>query len=169
MSKGIELLRAARILKSNGTDGEILASFRAIAPEDIDVQGPVFICRDGLPVPFFIEQITLRGKDRALIHFTGVDSLEDAEELSGADICVNASDYEPEEEDDLSALTGWTLFDQDGKKVGLITDYEDIPGNPCLYADTENGQVMIPLHEDFILSADSEKRELVMQIPEGLL
>ena len=33
----------------------------------------------------------------------------------------------------------------EGKAVGEITDYEDIPGNTCLYVETKDGQVMIPL------------------------
>jgi ribosomal 30S subunit maturation factor RimM len=35
--------------------------------------------------------------------------------------------------------------------------------------ETENGAVMIPLHEDLILSVDPENLEIIMQIPAGLL
>jgi ribosomal 30S subunit maturation factor RimM len=35
--------------------------------------------------------------------------------------------------------------------------------------ETKKGAAMIPLHEDLILSVDPENRELIMQIPEGLL
>lgn len=31
-----ELLRVARVLKSNGTEGEILIGFREISPEDLN-------------------------------------------------------------------------------------------------------------------------------------
>lgn len=54
MSEDVDLIQVARILKSNGTDGELLISFRDIAPEDIDTQEPVFIYCDGLPVPFLL-------------------------------------------------------------------------------------------------------------------
>ena len=66
--------------------------------------------------------------------------------------------------------TGWTLLHADGRKAGTVTDYEDIPGNPCIYVDTENGQeVLVPLHEDLILSVDPERRELTMDLPDGLI
>ena len=55
------MLRVAQVLKSNGTDGELLISFLDIAPEDIDLQEPVFIEFDGLPVPFYFESFTPRG------------------------------------------------------------------------------------------------------------
>lgn len=170
MSGAMDMLKVARILKANGTEGEVLMSFRDILPEDIDTQGPVFILMDGLPVPFFIESFALRGRDKALVVLTGVRNLEDAGELVGRDVFVDASEYEDvEAEEDYSALVGWTLFDADGAKAGVISGYEDIPGNPCIYVDTESGQHMIPLHEDLILSADDSRREISMIIPEGLL
>ena len=51
------MLQIAQVLKSNGTDGELVMSFREIAPEDINLKEPVFIVFDGLPVPFFIESL----------------------------------------------------------------------------------------------------------------
>ena len=49
-----DLQQVAQVLKSNGTDGELVMGFREIAPEDINLQEPVFIVFDGLPVPFYI-------------------------------------------------------------------------------------------------------------------
>jgi ribosomal 30S subunit maturation factor RimM len=54
-------------------------------------------------------------------------------------------------------------------EVGEITEFYDIPNNPCIEVETENGAVMIPLHEDLILSIDPEYQEIIMQIPDGLL
>ena len=106
MSGEMDMLKVARILKANGTEGEVLMSFRDILPEDIDTQGPVFILMDGLPVPFFIESFALRGRDKALVILTGVRNLEDAEELVGRDVFVDASEYEDvEAEEDYSALS----------------------------------------------------------------
>ena len=61
------------------------------------------------------------------------------------------------------------MHDESGKNSGTISDFEDIPGNPCLYIDTPNGQAMIPLHEELILSVDDENKILSMKIPDGLL
>ena len=172
MSEDVDLIQVARILKSNGTDGELLISFRDIAPEDIDTQEPVFIYCDGLPVPFFITAFTQRGRNRALVKFADVTSFDDAEEICGQAVYVNAEDYsdlDTSEEGDFSMLAGWTLEDAEGVKIGTITDYENIPGNPCLYVETKNGQVMIPLHEELILSIDEKNQTLTMEIPEGLI
>ncbi|MBR1705253.1 MAG: hypothetical protein IJ721_00495 [Bacteroidales bacterium] len=157
--------KIAQVLKSNGRDGGLLVSFIGIAPEDIDLQEPVSILWDGLPVPYFFESFSPRGNHRALVHLTGVRSLEDADELAGSAIYAD-DDGNGEEDDD---FTGWTVLEQDGRKVGTVTGYEDIPGNLCLEVDTENGQVLLPLHEDLVLSADETSGTLTLRIPDGLL
>ena len=219
------LQQVAQVLKSNGTDGELVMGFREIAPEDISLNEPVFIVFDGLPVPFFIESFSKRGNSKALVRLTDIRSMEDAEELAGKAVYVEEESL-PEmtlEDDGYAALIGWLLLtpeipDQVGNdeeavgddgetvgndeeavgndgetvgddgeaveddeetslpattgnlyEVGEITDFIDIPNNPCIEVDTKNGAVMIPLHEDLILSVDPENLEIIMQIPAGLL
>ena len=157
--------RIGQVLKSNGRDGELLVSFSGIAPEEIDLEEPVFIEFDGLPVPFYFESFTPRGNTRALVRLTGVRNLTDAEELVGRDVCAEDDLYEDEEED----LTGWTVLDADGTEVGIVTAHEDIPGNPCIWVETGHGEVLVPLREELVLDLDEQKETLRMEIPEGLL
>ena len=172
------LQQVAQVLKSNGTDGELVMGFREIAPEDINLNEPVFIVFDGLPVPFFIESFTKRGNTKALVRLTDICSMEDVEEIAGKAVYIEEGAL-PEmtlEEDGYAALIGWMVLtpedasdmDSDIYEVGEITDFIDIPNNPCIEVETENGAVMIPLHEDFILSVDPENQEIIMQIPAGL-
>ena len=172
--------QVAQVLKSNGTDGELVLGFREIAPEDINLQEPVFIIFDGLPVPFYIESFTKRGNTKALVRLTDICSQEDVEEIAGKAVYVEDESL-PEmslEEDGFAALVGWMLLTPVGEvstedfevaEVGEITDFIDIPNNPCIEVETENGAVMIPLHEDLILSVDPEYQEIIMQIPAGLI
>ncbi|MCM1501255.1 MAG: hypothetical protein NC115_01130 [Bacteroidales bacterium] len=168
-----KLLKVAQVLKSNGTDGEIVIGTREISPDDINLKEPVFIHFDGLPVPFFIESLVKRGNNKALVHLTDISSFEDSEEIIGRGIFAESSSIDVDyEEDDFSALIGWKLYSagEDGdEEVGEITDFLDIPNNPCIEVITDNGAVNIPLHEDLILSIDPVNQEIVMEIPSGLL
>jgi 16S rRNA processing protein RimM len=157
--------RIAQVLKSNGTEGELLISFFDVAPEDIDLQEPVFIEFDGLPVPFYFESFVQRGTSRALVCLTGVHSLKDADELAGAS--VYADYFEEEEEGD---LTGWTVKTPEGETIGSISDYEDIPGNTCLWVKRPSGEeVLLPFHEDLVQALDEDAQTITLTIPEGLL
>ena len=157
--------RIGQVLKSNGRDGELLVSFSGIAPEDIDLEEPVFIEFDGLPVPFYFEAFSQRGNSRALVRLTGVHNLTDADELAGAVLYAEDDLYEDEDED----LTGWTVLDADGTKVGTVSAHEDIPGNPCIWVETGHGESLLPLREELVLDVDETEKTLRMEIPEGLL
>ncbi len=170
----------ARILKSNGTDGEVLMTFLGMDPEEINPKEPVFVEFDGLPVPFFFESFVRRGTGRALVHLTGVRSLTDADELAGRDVYVEA----PEEEDE-EDIIGWTVLDATGATVGTVRDYEDIPGNLCIWVERDSTdkpwnddkkdaqekahEVLLPLHDDLILEVNPDTRTIMLEIADGLL
>ena len=179
----------AQVLKSNGTDGELVMSFRDIAPEDINLKEPVFIYFDGLPVPFFFESFQKRGNSKALVHLTDIRNQEDVEELVGKAVYIEGGeDAELTlEEDGWAALVGWMVLtpghlisedmsdqveiDEESEiyEVGKIIDFIDIPNNPCIEVETDCGAVMLPIHEDLILGIDQENMEIMIEIPEGLL
>ena len=153
------MLQIAKILKSNGTDGGLLIGLHDIDASEIDLEEPVYITFDGLPVPFFILDITPKGTSKAIIHLNDIRNLEDAEEVVGRHLSLDA-EWEEETDDD---FTGWKVWDR-GRELGVVTGVEPIPGNPCLYV----GDIIFPLHPDFIVSADPAKRELRLELPEGL-
>ena len=154
------MLQISKFVKSNGTYGGILMSVRDIAVEDINLKEPVFIYFDELPVPFFIQSLQKRGTSKAIVHLNDVFTLEDAEEIVGRDVFIEG-EWEDDDEED---FTGWMLLNR-GEPVGEIEGIEPIPGNLCIYV----GDTLIPLHEDFIISADPERRELNLDLPEGLI
>ncbi len=162
------MLQIAKVLKSNGTDGDVLLGFKTIQPEDINTKEPVYIYFDGLPVPFFIESLTKKGSDKAIAHLNDINCLRDAEEIAGQAVYADYLE-EVDDEDDFSALEGWTVNDAGGNTVGTVSQFIDIPANPCLEVETKNGAAIIPLHEDLIISLDQKTRILEMEIPDGLL
>ena len=159
-----------KVLKSWGAAGEVVLSRPADSPQDLNVQEPVFIEFDGLPVPYFIENINPKGTSKALVRLTGITTLDESEELCGRAVSVRPEDYpDLEEEESLEDLIGWTLLDEKGLQVGPIVGVEDIPGNPCIEVRTKKGQYLLPLNEELILSVNPESEILQMRIPEGLI
>lgn len=164
------LQKIAKVSKSDGTDGAVILSFLSIAPEDLEISEPVFVYFDGLPVPFFIESLSRKGNSKAVVHLTDIRSFEDAEELVGREVYAEGLSDDDNDED----LVGWTVAVVRGgagrpEPLGTVTGFLDIPSNPCIEVDTKNGAVVIPLHEDFIISVDPDGETLVMSLPEGLV
>ena len=160
------MLPIASVLRSDGTDGRVLLGFRTVSPDEIDLKEPVFIYDDGLPVPYFISEMTRRGSSKAICRLTGLRSLEDAEEIVGREVLAEIE----MDEDDPAALEGWTVLTETGVLAGTVTGFEDIPGNLCLYVRTPAGtEALLPLHDDLVISADPSTQTLILRIPDGLL
>lgn len=154
-----------RILKSYGTDGGVLVNSSDI-PEGIDLKEPATIVFDGLPVPFFIEEIREKGS-RAVIKFEDVDSLAQAEELVGKDAVFSSESDQNESE--FEAIIGFKIIDaNDGSLFGTVSNYYDIPGNPCLCVMHDGKEVLVPFHEDLIRKFSRRSKSITIDIPHGL-
>ena len=149
-----------RILKSYGTDGGVIISAPEVDIEERKTE-PAFIEFDGLPVPFFIEEITPRGGAKYFVKLEDIDTLEQAEELVGKEIT-----FDEDGDEDGDEIVGYTLFDQNGRRIGEITAFEDIPGNPCVEIA---GGALIPCPDECILDVDQKKKTIKLQIAEGLI
>ena len=151
-----------KVLKSWGAAGQVVLSLDADDPRDLESEEPVFIEFDGLPVPFYFESIEPKGS-RFIVKFEDVDSLEEAEELVGRTVTPGGED---EEDDD--SLIGLQVRDSRSQRIiGEIVDFNDYAGNVTITVETEHGEVLLPLHEDLIVSIHDDV--LTLEIPEGLL
>jgi len=175
-----EFVQIAKVLKSNGTAGDILLNFRDFDPSDIDLKEPVYIFFDGLPVPFFFTEFTERNSSRVLAHLMDIDCLKDAEEIVGQAVYAESSRFAEYQHgagsgmpgvdagEGLESFIGLKIADPSGQFLGTVSDFEDIPGNPCLYLARPDGEeVLIPIHEDFVVDVTDDC--LVMRLPDGVL
>jgi 16S rRNA processing protein RimM len=167
------LLPVAKVIKSFGVKGEMLIKYSPHFQEDIDEKRPVFIAYDGLPVPFFIESITNRGTDQALVKLSGINSDELVNEISGEIIFIEHKGKKGKESSfSATDINGYTVLTDNGDVIGTVAQYYDYPGNPCFgitRPDKERAELLLPVHEDIIKKIDPRKKVLVAQIPEGLL
>ncbi len=152
-----------KVLKSWGAAGEVVLSRPADSPQDLNVQEPVFIEFDGLPVPFYFESLQEKG-NRLIVKFEDVDTLAQAEELVGREVRFAA-----EEEEEEDTLIGLRVRDSRTRRIiGEIVDFSDYGGNIVLTVETKDrGEVLIPLHEELIVNIHGEV--ITLDIPEGLL
>ena len=151
-----------KVLKSWGASGEVVLSRSDEDPQDWKNREPAFIEFDGLPVPFFFESVQEKG-NRCIVKFEDIDTLAEAEELVGRD--VNLSEEEEEDED---TLVGLQVRDARTRRiVGEVVDFSDYGGNTLITVDTEHGEVLLPIHEELIVSIHDDV--LTLEIPEGLL
>ncbi len=171
MIKQEEVFKIGRIGKPHGVKGELSFSFTDDVFDRTDSEYLVLLV-NGIFVPFFWEEYRFKSNDTALIKFVDIDTKEQAQELTGCDVYFPWSLSDGiEDEMSLHSTIGFSLFDASNKSlVGTVKSIDDSTANTLFNVETSDEKVaMIPASDELIESIDVEKREIVVDIPEGLL
>lgn len=172
-SKG-GLVKVGRIGKLFGTDGGLTLSLFDGFPDEIKNEEPLWVMIDSLAVPLFTEHFERKGRSGALVRFADMDTTQRAEELVGHEVYLpSAEDERGDGELYFEDLEGYAaVIREDGSTKelkGVISAYLDNEFNPLFEIESDDGEVLIPAVEDFVEVVDTEKREVVFMLPEGLL
>lgn len=162
--------KIGNITRIHALKGEVNFSFTDDVWDRVDAEY-LFVEIDGIQVPFFLEEYRFRSDSVALLKFQDIDNADDAQELVGCDVYFPQSLIPADEPEEIrwSYFTGFRVL-QNGEPLGIITEVDDSTSNVLFNIDTlENGDVLIPAVEDFIIDIDHKARTVTMNIPEGLL
>ena len=83
-----ELVAVARIVRTRGIRGEVIAEVLTDFPERFEgLEEAIGLFADGRRKPLEIEKFWFQN-DRVVLKFAGYDSIDDAEKLRDAEVCV---------------------------------------------------------------------------------
>jgi 16S rRNA processing protein RimM len=184
----------ARIRRTQGRKGEVFAEILTDFPEKFAERRRIWLLRESSSsashsqgaghgaeasaVPS-AREAELKNhwlhKGGIVLHFAGVDSITEAEQLAGLIVAVPRSERVilPEDEVYIGDLIGCTLVDVARADapvvVGPIDDVERAAGTaPMLIVLGDAGEVLIPFAKSYLRKIDLEGRRLEMELPEGL-
>ena len=167
MIKREDVYKIGRLGKAHGVKGEVSFQFTDDIFDSVDADYLVLDV-DGILVPFFMEEYRFRNDSVCLVKFCDVDTQQRAQELTGCDVYFpRALAEEAEETPSLSSLVGFEIVRvSDGFAIGKITAIDDTTQN--ILFELEDG-TLIPASDELIENIDVSKKEIIMNIPEGLL
>lgn len=173
MMQMANMLPVARVVKSFGDDGRVILRMTSATKMVLKREEPVFIFFDELPVPFFIDEIAPKGNNGFLVKFGGIETFEDSEEINGSIVYTSTSKKvsKGKTSDQIEFIVGYALKDSKGLFCGKISAFYDFPGNPCIgvTSDIEGSEEkLIPFAEEFIVDINNRKREIIVDVPQGL-
>lgn len=167
MIKREDVYKIGRLGKAHGVKGEVSFQFTDDIFDSVDAEYLVLDV-DGILVPFFMEEYRFRNDSVCLVKFCDVDTQQRAQELTGCDVYFpRALAEEAEETPSLSSLVGFKIVSvPDGSTIGTIAAIDDTTQN--ILFELEDG-TLIPASDELIENIDVSKKEIIMNIPEGLL
>ncbi len=171
-----QLSPIGKIVKTHGVEGEMSVAFDVECIDELLKSSPcLMIYEEGLPVPFFINSVRSRGAESRLVRFDDVDSETDAAPFVGREVYLPTDlvkEYEQGDEDGFYAadLIGFTMLnDDDDTLIGEIIDINEATENALFVVSTPDGEILIPIADDFITDINADDRTISLSLPTGLL
>lgn len=99
-----------------------------------------------------------------LVDLEAVRSVEGAEALRGAELCLPRELLPPLEEGEyyFVDLEGLAVFTEDGTQVGTIERVQEYPASQVLRVQSEAGVYEVPMREPYLVEVDIEARRVVV-------
>jgi len=160
-----EWVTIAVLGKTRGNRGEITAYSLSSKPERFQNLAEVYLFGTGQRLEV---EATWFHMGALVFKFRGVDSISDAERLTGAEVRVPVTERVPLEENEffLSDLIGCDVVDAvTGGAIGKVTDWQDGGGSGLLVVD---GDLLIPFSRSICKVIDPAARRIAVELPEGL-
>lgn len=156
-----------KFLKPHGTKGEIgLQSDGFSLGDDSDY---VACDIDGILVPFFFETIRSKNGDTVIVKVERMETADEVRFLTNRDAYIPRQWVEESEELTWSYFKGFKAIDTKLGEIGEITDIDDNTINTLFVIEGDDNEILIPAQEEFIAGIDHKKKEIVFDLPEGLV
>lgn len=168
-----ELIKIGYTQKPHGLKGELKIVVEDQYEVDLFSAETVFISIAGRSVPYFIEK--LRGGNALIVKFEDINDIDAAMRIANKTVELRMSDLIPEEDregeevESYSYLVGFNIIDQKIGQIAEIQSVLDTSHQELALLEYQGKELFIPLHDDFIISINETKREVLMDLPEGLL
>jgi 16S rRNA processing protein RimM len=169
-----ERVTLARIVRPHGLRGEVAAEILTDFPERLTKLRRVWLWNGGAgePLPAKVKRCRLstgRG-GQAIFHFDGIDSLERAEKLRGAEVQVPIGERVkiPAHTYFVTDLIGCEVWEEGADtSLGTVKDVMR-GGTPVLELNTSAGELLVPLAQEICTKIDTNRRRIEVRLPQGL-
>ena len=158
-----QVISIGKITRTHGKRGEIQCLTSNEYWENADATF-LILNIDNILVPFRVLDWRGKGSDSLIFQIDRVTDEQMAQQLVGCQAYMLASDLN--EEDELmptwQSLTGYSVLDTDQGELGTIIHVDETTINTLVTLDNDQ---LIPLHEDFIINIEPEKKLLTICLP----
>ncbi len=176
----------ARIRRPQGRKGEVFADILTDFPEKFADRRRLWLLREGAPAQSGQPASAPRDAELAnhwphkggiVLHFSGVNSINDAETLSGLIVAIPREQRAPLAEDEtyIGDLIGCALVDVAGAKPAVVGEIEDVDRTAgpvallVVRAPGSEDEILVPFAKSYLRKIDLAAKRVEMALPEGLL
>ena len=165
-----EYFKIGKLVAVHGLRGEVVlkhelgkkTSLKGLAAVFIEEKKETFL-------PWFIESAKIKSEDEIYIKFEGLNVREAALKLTQKQVWLPEADFKKYAAKSAPAgLLGYTIINRN-EPLGEIIELIEQPHQLLCRLEIKGKEVFIPLHEDTLQKVNHRKKEVLVELPDGLL
>ena len=165
------LLLIGRVARAHGNRGQVIVNLETDFPEERFTPGRVLLVDVGGDVQARRIRDVRFHQGRPILALDGVDTMNDAEALAGAELRVEAATLPPLPSGTFYRhdLVGCEVSETHGRVLGRVVSVEGPMERCWLVVDSGRGEILIPLVAEICVRVDPHALQIVVNPPEGLI
>jgi 16S rRNA processing protein RimM len=160
-----------KITKKYSFKGEVLLKIDTDQPSYYKKIKSLFIYKENKLTLHKIEVARFHKDSLLRLKFEGINSEKEANSIINCDIYLPINN--------LPILTGnkfyyhdvinYLIIDEDFGEIGKIISIKENISQDLFVIDHNKNEVLIPIHDEFIIEVDKKKKQIIVKTPEGLI
>ncbi len=166
----VEYFKIGKLVAVHGLTGELLLKHELGKKTSLKGLQAMFIEeKKNSFLPFFIESTKIKSENEIYIKLEGVNTREAAIKLTQKEIWVPEVDFKKFAAKSAPAsLLGYTIINNN-EPLGEILELIEQPHQLLCRLEIKGKEVLIPLHEETLKKVNHSKKEVLVELPDGLL
>ena len=160
-----DFLEVGSVVKVHGTKGELKFNLT----QSFTLKDWAFLEFRGKPVPFYIDYTKAEFADEIIIKLGGIDTIEQANNLIGKLLLLPSKQVKNSKNTDDWDLLGYQMIDQKQGELGTIVEVIENTYQSLAMLNFQGRELLVPLVEEIVLEINDTKKEVFVDLPDGLL
>ena len=166
----VEYFKIGKLVAIHGLKGELLLKHSLGKKTSLKGLQAIFIeeKKDSF-IPWFVESGKIKNEDETYLKLEGIDTREAATRLTQKEIWLPEADFKKFAAKTAPAgLLNYTIVNNQ-EAIGEILEVIEQPHQILCRIEMKGKEVLIPIHESTLQKIDHKKRQVIVDLPEGLL
>lgn len=168
----MEYVSIGKIYSSHGLEGELNIQVHERYAKYLNPGSFIFVgLQKGSHIPYRIMELQPLAKDKYCIEIQNIEDMEAAKQLINKPLYLHTEQMGKHMGEDKmpQSIVGFVIVDQNLGRIGEVNALIETPGQLLAQLQYEGREILIPMSEDWIIDVLEGKKQVLMELPDGLL
>ncbi len=167
----MEYFKIGKIAGTHGVSGKMILQHSLDRKTALEKTEAIFM-EDETPdsfLPWFIHAASAKSSDQTFLELEGITTVEAARAFLKKEVWLKEEDFKRLASGNSAiSLLGYIIM-ENKKPLGEILEVIEQPHQTLCRIEFEEKEAWIPLHEESVIKFDRKKRQVFVNLPDGLL